>query len=71
MTQGVKIMQTRLRFLFLVFVLMLILAPSAHAYLDSGKGSSLVQIISAVCITCATFYRSIRKKVEELFKKNK
>lgn len=57
------------RALLSVFLLSLILANPAQAYLDPGTGSMILQALAAGAVAVAIFWRSLLSKVKRLFGK--
>ena len=61
---------TRLRRVLVVFVLFYLLFPqAAHAYIDPGTGSFLLQILIAALVGTALSVKIFWNKVKNLFKK--
>ena len=63
-------------FIFLIIYILMLTTKSAHAYLDPGTGSVILQaIIAAIAAASATvtfYWRKIKMKIKSLFtKKNK
>ena len=54
--------------LFLVFMAILTVQP-AHAYLDPGTGSMIIQILAACFATIAIFFKSIWMSIQKFFAK--
>lgn len=61
--------------IFNVLLVLLIWSPDAHAYLDPGSGSFLLQILIAsllgVTFAIKTFWRNIKSFVSRSFSKDK
>lgn len=53
-------------FLLTVFCFLSLSTP-AHAYLDPGTGSMILQALAAAAVGIAIFWRSLLRKVKELF----
>lgn len=55
---------------FLVMTALLLGIPTpAHAYIDPGTGSLLLQGLAAALITGLAFVRGIREKIMSIFKR--
>ena len=46
------------------------LPSQAHAYIDPGTGSLILQAVVAVAITCMAFIRGIRERIIGLFRRD-
>jgi len=52
-----------------VFLATIFCVPQpAHAYIDPGTGSLILQCLAAAAITGLAFIRSLREKIRSLFK---
>ena len=57
-------------FTFLYFVTLIIFfSTDAYAYLDPGTGGLIVQILIASLLSIGVFFKNIKNKILELFKK--
>ena len=54
--------------LFFIFIVLALVAPfSAHAYLDPGTGSFIIQIVIATAATAAISVKVFWQKIKGLF----
>jgi len=60
-------MKTR-RIALLLPAALLVLTADAHAYIDPGTGSLILQALAATGITALAFVRGIREKIASFFK---
>ena len=60
-----------LKTVFLVFIVSLCLPGNAHAYIDPGTGSLVLQALVAGGITAMVFVRGVRDKILSLFRRGK
>lgn len=58
-----------LKFIFKIFLLKLILIVPAHAYLDPGTGSMIIQALIAILASAALFLTNLKIKIKLLFRK--
>lgn len=61
--------KTGMVFLLAAAVLLLGIPTPAHAYIDPGTGSLLLQGLAAALITGLAFVRGIREKIMSIFKR--
>ena len=54
-----------------IFFLLLLLQSNAHAYIDPGSGSIIIQAIIAAIATAGTTATIYWNKIKNFFKKNK
>ena len=52
-----------------VFLVLFVLNGSAHAYLDPGTGSILLQALAAAVLAAGVFWQRITNFIKGLFKK--
>lgn len=57
--------------LYFLAVGMFCLPSHAHAYIDPGTGSLILQALAAAAITGMAFVRGIREKIISLFRSRK
>ncbi len=44
---------------------------NAHAYIDPGTGSLILQVLAAAAFSVLAFWRGLREKIMNFFNKNK
>lgn len=64
-------MKNSLAIFYFLAVFILCVPGTAHAYIDPGVGSMLLQGLAAVLISGLIFFRSFRRKIKSFFSKNK
>ena len=62
---------TKSRIAFLVVIILLIFAEKAHAYIDLGMGSMLIQALIAALISVGIFWRRFLSFFKRLFGRKK
>lgn len=66
-----KLRDKGLLWIMVLTVGMFFSAPKAHAYLDPGTGSFLLQMLVAALVGCAVFFRTIWARVSTFFNRSK
>ncbi len=57
----------KMQILYFIFIMLLMLPEKAHAYLDPGTGSMVVQILIACFATVVVFFKSILQGIKAIF----
>ena len=57
--------------LFLLFYFILNISSSAHAYLDPGTGSYILQILAVIFASVVAFFGFFISKIKDFFQKIK
>ena len=58
-------------FILSIALICLFLTTNAHAYIDPGTGSIIIQFIIAAIASITVFFKKIKNKVTSFFKKFK
>lgn len=59
----------KIRIVLWVMCLFFVFPTSAHAYLDPGTGSMILQALAAVLVTCMVFVQGIRRRIISFFQR--
>lgn len=62
-------MKNPVKIFYFIFLAIFVLPQSAHAYLDPGTGSMIVQILVACFATVLVFFKSIWQGILQFFGK--
>jgi len=62
-------MNSKMITIFYAFLLFLMFAPHAHAYLDPGTGSYVLQVVAAVFLAGTVVIKGFWKNIRDIFDK--